>query len=248
MSFPIPTPNVLDRSRGHMVLQYINDPNILGYRLRVADNLDNAYGAANGVPGAGTFALTALDANRDTIRVTKTIRLRRTALSGDIVRGQTRMVFDPNEFFGANPVVPPDTSLWFVRTQVRTVASPAFPVGADNTNQSIINIVQDPEFFSVPRPALTLYGTAPAIGAVPGLPAPPQPTVFGVPAFADAMVVTNHGAAPLYFAAALDQPLMQIDPGTNISHASGMKDEIVLCGGGAITEFSVLLSTVTGMR
>jgi len=158
------------------------------------------------------------------------------------------MVFDPGEFFGASPVVPPDSSLWFVRTQIRTVASPTFPVGADNTNQSIISIVQDPEFFSVPRPALTLYGTAPAIGAVPGLPAPPQAMVFGVPAFADAMVVTNHGAAPLYFGAALDQPLMQIDAGTNISHASGMKDEIVICAAGANPQFSVLLSTVTGMR
>jgi hypothetical protein len=231
-----------------MVLQYINDPNILGYRVRVADNLDNAYGPANGVGGAGTFALTALDVSRGANRVTKPIRLRRTAITGDTTRGQTRITFDPNEFFGASPVVPPDSGLWFIRTQIRTVASPAFPIGADNTNQSIIDVVQDPEFFSVPRPAVTLYGTAPAIGAVPGLPAPPQAMIFGVPAFADAMVVTNHGASPLFFGAALDQPLMQVDAGRSISHASGMKDETVICAGGATTVFSVLFSTVTGMR
>jgi hypothetical protein len=159
------------------------------------------------------------------------------------------MVFDPGSFYGDSAVVPPDANLWFVRTQVRTVASPAFPGTADNTNQSIINIVQDPTFFSVPRPALTLYGTAPGIAAVPGLPAPPGAVIFGVPAFADAMVITNHGGDPLYFAAAIEQPLMQIDAGTSISHASGMKDEMVICAGaGTNPNFSILISTVTGMR
>jgi hypothetical protein len=72
--------------------------------------------------------------------------------------------------------------------------------------------------------------------------------IFGVPAFADAMVITNHDAAlPLYFAVAIDQPLMQIDPQTSISHASGMKDELVICSTGN-PNFSMLMSTVTGMR
>jgi len=245
----IPIPSVLDRSPGYMLLQFENDASILGYRIRVANSLDNAYGAANGVPGVGTFALTALDTNRGTTRITKPIRIRRTAISGDTTRGQTRVIFDPNEFFGAAAIVPPDKNLWFIRTQVRTVASPTFPVGADNTNQSIISIIQDPSFFAVPRPALTLYGTAPAIGATPGLPAPPQAMIFAVPAFADAIVITNHdGALPLYFAAATDQPLMQLDPGTSISHASGMKDELVVCGGLGNPEFSIMISTVTGVR
>jgi hypothetical protein len=233
-----------------MLLQYVNDPSIIGYRLRVADTLDNAYGTFNGVTGAGTFALTALDTDRGRVNIQKGVRLRKTGVSGDITRGQTRMVFDPGSFYGDSAVVPPDANLWFVRTQVRTVASPAFPGTADNTNQSIINIVQDPTFFSVPRPALTLYGTAPNLAtAVPGLPTPPEAMVFGVPAFADAMVITNHDAAlPLYFAASLEQPLMQIDPMTTISHASGMKDEMVFCSTGGNPNFSVLISTVTGMR
>jgi hypothetical protein len=85
--------------------------------------------------------------------------------------------------------------------------------------------------------------------AVPGLPAPPEALIFGVPAFADAMVITNHDAAlPLYFASAIDQPLMQIDPMTSITHASGMKDELVICSTGGNPNFSMLISTVTGMR
>ena len=137
-----------------------------------------------------------------------------------------------------------------MRTQVRTAAAPVFPVTADNINQSIITIVQGPDYFSVPRPALSLYGTAPSLAtAVPGLPAPPEAMVFGVPAFADAIVITNHDALlPLYFAASLEQPLMQIDAATSISHASGMKDEIVVCSTGGNPNFSILISTVTGMR
>jgi hypothetical protein len=250
MSFPIPSPSVLNRSPGFMLLQYINDPDILGYRVRVANSLDNAYGGFNGVPGVGTTAL--FDVDRGRTLITKPIRIAGTGVSGDITRGQTRATFDPNEFYGLTPEVPPDSNLWFVRTQVRTVASPTFPGGAaDNINQSIILIVQGPEYFSVPRPALSLYATAPAVtGATPGLPAPPEALVFGVPAFADAIVITNHHATlELFFAASLEQPLMQIDPGTSISHASGMKDELVFAAApGGNPTFSVLISTVTGMR
>jgi hypothetical protein len=141
----------------------------------------------------------------------------------------------------------------FMRVQVRTTASPTFPGGAfpgtrDATNQSKILIVQDPKFFEVPRPALTLYGTTPAIAsAVPGLPPPPESMIVGVPAFADAMVITNHGPGVLYFAASRDQPLMQVDTQTSISHASGMKDELVFVST-ANVPFSVILSSVTGQR
>jgi hypothetical protein len=250
----IPVPSILDRSKGYMTLQFINDPDILGYRIRVANSLNNAYGAFNGVGGVGTEAI--FDINRGQTLRTKAIRLKGLGVSGDITRGQTRATYDPNEFFDppTTTVVPPDNQLTFMRIQIRTAAAPVFPGGAfpgtfTALDQSKIIIIQDPRYFEVPRPALSLYGTAPALaGAVPGLPAPPEAMVFGVPAFADAMVITNHDAAlPLYFAVAIDQPLMQIDPQTSISHASGMKDELVICSTGN-PNFSMLMSTVTGMR
>ena len=249
MSTGIPIPNVLERANAFMLIQYINNPDILGYRFRVSNSLDNAYGTFNGVVGAGTTALPGLDAERGTTRITRPIRKKGTGVSGDITRGQTRVTFDPNEFFGLTPEVPSDAQLWFARVQVRTVAAPVYPAGADPTNQSDILIIQDPTFFSVPRPALTLYGTAPDIGAVPGLPAPPEALIFHVPAFADAMVITNHdAAAPLFFAVGAEQPLMQVDPATSISHSSGMKDELVLAADGANPNFSIMISTVTGTR
>ena len=257
----IPIPNVLDRAKGLAQLQFINDENILAYRIRVANTLDNAYGAFNGVGGIGTTAV--LDVGRDRTFISKTLRGRGLGISGDITRGQTRAQFDPNEYFGLSPEVPPDSNLWFLRVQVSTVATAAaagsipagfpggvFPGTAGVSDQSKILIMRDPNFQSVPRPALSLYGTAPSLAtALPGLPAPQGAMVFGVPAFADAIVITNHDALlPLYFAVAEDQPLIQVDPATSISHASGMKDDLVICSTGGNPNFSLLISTVTGLR
>ena len=258
----IPIPNILERAKQFALLQFINDKDILGYRIRVANSLDNAYGTANGVTGAGTTAI--FEVLRDRTFISPVIRKKKTGLSGDITRGQTRATFDPNEYFGLSAVVPPDSYLWFLRVQVSTVATAAvagsvqagypggvFPGTASASDQSKILIMRDPDFQSVPRPALSLYATAPALaGAVPGLPAPPEALVFGVPAFADAIVITNHNATdPLFFAVGTDQPLMQIDPATSISHASGMKDDLVFCAAaGDNPNFSLLISTVTGLR
>jgi len=249
----IPIPSIFDRSRGYVTLQFKNNPDILGYRIRVADSLNNAYGPFNGVvptAGAGTEAL--MDIQRGQILRTKAIRLRRLGMLGDSTRGQSRVTYDPNEFY--NPpttlVIPPDNQLGFLRVQVRTTANPTFPGGAfpgtaNATDQSRIVIMQDPRFYETPRPALTLYGTTPALAtAVPGLPAPPEAMVLSVPGFADNMVITNHGLSPMYFASTLSQPLMQIDPGISIYHGGGMKDELVLCST-ANVNFSLILATVS---
>lgn len=260
MSSGIPFANILYRSPAFAQLQFINNPDILGYRVRVANSLDNAYGPDNGVGGVGTTAL--FDVRRGVSFISKSLRQKRTAISGDITRGQTRATFDPTEYFGLSPEVPPDSDLWFLRFQVSTVATAAaagsvpagypggvFPGTAGPLNQSSILIMQNPDFFSVPRPALSLYGTAPDVGATPGLPAPPASLSFHVPAFADAMIITNHDAAsPLYFSVGEGVPMMQVDAGTSISHSSGMKDEISIAASGANPNFSILISTVTGQR
>jgi len=243
----IPIPNVLERSLEQIRLQYRNNPTILGYRLRVANSLDNAYGPDNGVGGVGTFAL--IDVPRGAEFVSKDFRQSKRFLTGETTRGQTRLVFNPNEYFGLSPVVPPDGQLWFVRTQVRTQASPAFPAVANNLNQSDILIIRTPTFQSVPRPALTLYGTAPNLPtAVPGLPAPQEAMTFHVPNFGDAMLLTNHGPGQLFYAMGYNIPLARLDANQTISHSSGMKDEIVLCAPASNPNFSLLISTVTGVR
>jgi hypothetical protein len=251
----IPIPNVVDRQKNFLTLSWKNDDNLLGYRLRVANSLNDAYGTFNGVVGVGTTAL--FDVGRGRTFISPEIRRKKTGISGDITRGQTRATFDPGEFFGLSPEVPPDSALWFIRAQVTTLPTGGFPLGFPGgafpgtftaANQSNILIVGDPTFFSVPRPAMTLYGTAPDIGAVPGLPAPPEALIFHVPAFADAMVLTNHGPGDLYLAVGRNQPLMLIAALTTFSHTSGMKDEFVLAASGANPNFSLIISTVAGSR
>lgn len=246
----IPTPNILDRAAGHITLQFRNDPNILGYRVRTSNSLVNAYGTANGLAGVGTVAL--FDVQRDQTSISKVIRQRRTGISGDTTRGQTRATYDPTEFVGVAATVPPDNQLAFMRFQVRTAASPAFPVAADNTNQSVILVVQDPTFLGVPRPSLTLSGIAPTLGtAAAGLPAPTGALVFRVPGFAESIVIINHeaiGGDPLLFASGLSQPLAQIDGGSSIMHGGGMKDEFVFCAATGNPAFSVLITTFGAAR
>jgi len=256
----IPIPNILDRAKQFANIQFINNNDILGYRIRVSNTLDNAYGTANGVVGAGTTAL--FEVLRGRTFISKEIRGKGTAISGDITRGQTRATFDPNEYFGLSATVPPDNNLWFIRVQVSTVATAAaagsvqagypggvFPGTASAADQSQIMIMRDPNFQIVPRPAMTLYGTAPDIGALPGLPAPPEAMVFSVPSFADGMTIINHDlVAPLFFAPSRTQPLMQLDPSSRISVTTGMGDTIVICASGANPTFSLFTSTVTGLR
>ena len=238
----IPTPNILDRAAGQITLQFRNDPTILGYRVRVANSLLNAYGTDNGLAGAGTTAL--LDVQRDQAFISRVMKQRRTAILGDITRGQTRAIYDPNEFVGLSAVVPPDNRLAFMRVQVRTQAAPVFPVAADNTNQSIICIVPNPLLYSVARPTITLSGTAPTLGtAVAGLPAPAGALVFRVPGFAESVVITNHdGGQPLLYATGFSQPLARVDFSESIMHQGGMGNEFVFCAAAGVPAFSILMT------
>ena len=246
----IPTPNILNRSPGFITLQFRNDPDILGYRILVANSLTNAYGTANGVVGTGPQAI--LDVDRGRSSISKAIRIRRTGIMGDTTRGQTRATYDPNEFVGLAAQVPPDNQLAFMRVQVRTSASPAFPGAVNNDNQSVILIVQDTIFSSVSRPSITLSGVAPTLAsASAGLPAPAQALVFRVPGFGESLTITNHEAAggnPLFFATGFSQPLMRLDPGVAIMHQGGMRDEMVICAAVGNPAFSILMTCVVNAR
>jgi hypothetical protein len=252
----IPIPSILDRSKGYMTLQFRNTPDILGYRIRVSNSLNNAYGPFNGVPGDPAGAEGIFDVQRGQCLRTKQIRIKKLGVMGDITRGQTRATFDPNEFFNppTTTTVPPDSQLIFMRVQIRTTASPTFPGGAfpgtfTAANQSDILVVQTPDFFSAPSPALTLYGTAPGLAtAVLGLPAPPESMVIHVPASGWDVVVINHDLVnPLYLSLGNGLPLIQVDPATSIYPSGGVGDTISLCAAvGTNPNFSLLVNSITG--
>jgi hypothetical protein len=254
MSSSIPIPSILDRSAGYMTLQWKNDPDILGYRVRVSNSLVNAYGPFNGVGGAATAAEAIFDIQRGQNRLSKAIRLKGLGVSGDTTRGQTRMTYDPNEFFDppTTTTVPPDSQLTFMRIQVRTTASPTFPGGVfpgtfTAANQSNILVVQNPGFYSVPSPALSLYGVAPTVAtALPGLPAPPEAMVFHVPGSGEGVVISNHGVVDLLVAFGNNQPLMIVAAGDSIYPSGGMGDQLIVCAAAGNPPFSMVIATVNG--
>lgn len=243
----LPIPSILDRAPGLALLMFRNSPDIVAYRVRVANSLDNAYGTSNGVVGNGTEIL--FDVPRGGFFRSDSMAGRPTFDTSR--RGQTIALYNPNDFYNppATVVTPPDVQLSFLRVQARFTGG-AFPVTATNLNQSAIAIMADPEFFTVPRPAISLGGTAPNLAAATlGLPPPPEALFFHVPAYGDAMVVINlDAAAPLFISMGRYQPLAQVSPQSSISHASGMKDEIAICANGANPKFAIFMSLVSGQR
>ena len=243
----LPIPSVLDRAPGYAMLMFRNTPSIDAYRVRVANSLDNAYGTAHGVTGNGTEPL--FDVRRGAFYRSDSVATSGRGVLDTSRRGQTIAVFNPDDFF--NPpttvVTPPDVQLAFLRVQVRTPGSP-FPGSVNNLNQSSICIMADPELYTVPRPAITLGGTAPDLAdAALGLPPPSEALFFHVPVYGDAMVVVNLDAAtPLFVSMGRHQPLAQVSPSSSITHASGLKDEIAICANGGNPKFAIFLSLVAG--
>lgn len=241
-------PLIVDRSPNYASIYFTDRPGIGGYRVRAASTLDDAYGPTNGVGGAGTDAM--FDVDKGGFFRSRSVRQRGWGVLEESTRGQTRAIFDLDEIraiLGAGTQVPPEGDLAFLRVQTRTPTG-SFPVG--NALEGPILILQNPEWFNVPRPSLSLSGTAPDIaGTVAGGQALPGTMEFRVPAFADSMIFTNHDAVdPVFLSVGQGIPFMQIDPGETITHTSGMKDSLLIAANGANPTFSVLIATVSGQR
>ena len=102
----------------------------------------------------------------------------------------------------------------------------------------------------MPRPALTLSGTAPNIATAAAGSIPPADAMeIRVPAYGDSLVFINHSATdPIFLSMGPGIPFMQVDPSSNFSHTSGQKDSILIAASGANPTFSALISTVAGAR
>lgn len=222
MSLKIPAPNLLDRYPGYVRLMWRNKPEILRYRVRVADTLNNAYGNFNGVGGLGTYAL--FDVEQGTSHITKPILKRGLAPTSGNHRNQTVALYDPNEFFGAATQVPPDTAIAFVRDHVGTKSSPlpAFPGVPTNLQQSPIKIVPAPFHLSTFWPTLAMPGTAPTVAGVLEGDLPPDDSMqILVPPFARNMILTNVGAGDLLYSTDPSSPLITIPAGGAVTQMMG---------------------------
>lgn len=245
-------PMVVERSKNYASLYFRDAPGILRYRVLAARDLNNAYVGQvatprNGVVGlVGTEELFIVHGPGGSYR-SHEIRSRGVGLVDESTRGQTRAIYDPDEFFNppTTAAIPPDKDIAFLRVQTATVAS-----GNTFGTEGPILIFQNPSFAVVPRPALTLYGNAPLLAtALPGQVPPAGSLEFKVPFYGDSLVITNHDAAePLLLSMGFDIPFMQVDTEQSFSHTSGQKDSLILASTAGNPAFSCLISTVQGAR
>jgi hypothetical protein len=248
---------IVDRSENYASVFFRDRPGIRGYRIRVAKTLDEAYGPLNGVGAVGTTAILDVPAPGGFFR-SRSIRGRGWGILDEATRGQTRAMFDLDEHrIGFEATVPPDRDVAFARVQVATDATGGFPLGFPGgafpgtlASQGPIVVLQNPGWFSTPRPAVSLSGTAPNIAtAVAGGIPPADSMHFRVPAYGDSLVFINHSTTdPIFLSMGPGIPFMQIDPSSQFSHTSGQKDSLLIAANGANPTFSALISTVAGAR
>lgn len=247
-------PNIVERYPNYASIFFRNEPQVAAYEVRVAATIDDAYGAANGVAGAGSILL--FNVAQGGVFSSRSIR-RKGLGPGSIEesnRGQTRAMFDLDDLRTTlgNPAIPPDAHIAFLRVRTRTVGTTAFTTEPEGP----ILIMQNPNRFTVPRPALTFGGTAPNLGALAGLGLQPTEGAleFRVPAFGDSFMITNHGTTPLFVSTGRGIPYMQIDNAgggstwASVSHTSGMSDSLLIAANGGNPLFSVMVATVAGIR
>jgi len=239
-------PFVLERFERYVSLFFRNTPNVGGYRILGQRTLDDAYGPANGVGGLG--AVTLFELTRGQTLRSNSIQQRGLGILDENYRNQTKVIYDPMDVFVPGGGQPNDRELAYLRVQTRTPGG-AFP--ALGTADGPILLLQPPGFSSVPRPAVTLSGTAPDLATAAAGSTPPITGAMRirVPQYGDSLVFTNHDEAlPIFLSTGMDMPFMRIDPSQSISHTSGMKDSYVIAANGGNPTFSMLIATVNGQR
>lgn len=161
--------NLVDRGPNYMDLMFRVDPSISQYQLLIARTLNDAYDwqgtGLNGVTGVNVPFTFPVNIPRGAIYRSPLIVQRGLGLLDESTRGQTRVILDLSQYYGpANPSVPADYELTFMRVREFNVATGAFgPPGP-------IHIIVPPQFFSSIPAGVTLAGTAPNTGIAAGNP------------------------------------------------------------------------------
>jgi len=160
--------NLIDRGPNYMDIMFRVDPSVSKYRLLIAKTINDAYDTTGGAGTNGVFGTNApfqypVDFTSGTTYRSDLIVQRGLGRLDESVRGQTRIILDLSQYYGpANPSVPADYQLTFIRVQEFNVALGAFgPPGP-------IHIVVPPQFFSSIPAGVTLAGTAPNTGVSAG--------------------------------------------------------------------------------
>lgn len=159
--------NTIDRSPNYMDLMIRVDPSVTQYQLLFARTINDAYDwqgvGLNGVTAANVPFTYPVNIPRAATYRSDYIVQRGLGRIDETTRGQTRIILDLSQYYGpANPSVPADYELTFVRVREYNVAVGAFgPPGP-------IHIIPPPQFYSSIPAGVTLAGTAPNTGIAAG--------------------------------------------------------------------------------
>jgi hypothetical protein len=151
------------------------EPNTSRYRFRGHKSLDGAFlGSAEMfevLSGAHFVSPTPQSEGR-------------TGAVEDSKRGQTRVLFDPNDY-ASHPSLPPDSEMLFLRVEDFDIAAQAYlPPGP-------ILLVPTVYQFGFQDSTITIYGTAPGVSAVPGDKPPATSLIFALPLFTTSVTIVN---------------------------------------------------------
>ena len=208
------------------------------HALYAAKTLDEAYGAFNGVPAPLGGPLLV----GEVLSPGGVFRSDSRAKAQHYPKLESSNIFDyaPQDFHSTSPNYPSNQETAFLR---------AVPLGLTPTGQGPISVHPPFGWTSVARPALTLYGTAPNLAAAaPGMAAPVESMHLKFPAYADSLLVKNHGPGDLLLSVGVGLPMIRIEAGDTLSHNSGMSDNLFLCSAGSNPEFSLLVGSVMSSR
>lgn len=159
--------NVVDRGPNYMDLMIRVDPSVSSYQLLFARTINDAYDwqgtSLNGVTATNVPFTYPVNISRGATYRSDFIVKRGLGRLDESIRGQTRIILDMSQYYGpANPSVPADYELMFVRVREFNVATGAFGLPGP------IHIIVPPQFFSSIPAGITLAGTAPNTGSGAG--------------------------------------------------------------------------------
>jgi len=210
----------------------IRDPgaDVSVYKFYGANTLNAAFVAPNFL-----FSVPRLNHYRSNSIVTK-----RWGLSGMNYSGLTRALVDFEDFWVAGGTLPHDVDQLYIRVSEVNGAGVERPAGP-------ILVVPPPNFYDVPRPAMTVSGIAPDVAADPAGFPPTGSLHFAVPRFTDNIRIKNASISTLYIAFDAGQPEMSVPPNsTEVFYGSAISD-VYAHGVGAEVEFEIRFAIANGV-
>lgn len=242
--------NIQKRSANLIYATVRDVPGAQRWRLLAAPRLEAAYGPTLGLAGGTAQQLFVFDQGRGYISPT-----RAGVPQSDSARGQTRLLWDPEEF--ATPVnvypnnyIPGDDRVVYLRAQRWDPTAGAWGTPGP------IAVVPPAGFYSSPRAVFTMIAMAPNLGTgaydmTPVDVMPPNSMVLTLPIRGQTFQITNLapsvGGAPLYVSFSPGMPPYVILPQQNLSLVGVTPTAFYLGSPNGNPRFSLAVATSTSL-